>query len=176
MRGGTPTNVRTPSLLRPLGRRTALRRRQDAASALFGLCDADEFLVDAVCQNAPERRIVAAQDDDVTVPLVAQPLGLKTGELLAGVGRGFVVTAEQDDQAAGVLDRPVHRLDEARAERNVVILDDDLVVRCGQNVRDLSCATAATEPRRLRKKSNLSPTAPGIGSSCSSKLRERISM
>ena len=49
----------------------------------------------------------------------------------------FVVPGEQDDEAAGVLNPFVHRLDEACAERDVVVLDDDLVVRGRQNVRNL---------------------------------------
>ena len=71
------------------------------------------------------------------VRLVAQPLGLEAGEFLAGVWRLFVVPGEQDDEVARILDRLVHRLDEARAERDVVILDEDLVALFGQNVRDL---------------------------------------
>jgi hypothetical protein len=55
-----------------------------------------------------------------------EELGLEAGELLAGVGRGFVVAGEQDDEAAGVHDRLVHLFDEARVERDVVVLDDDL--------------------------------------------------
>jgi hypothetical protein len=34
--------------LRPLRRRTAFNRREDAALALLGLCDADEILIDVV--------------------------------------------------------------------------------------------------------------------------------
>ena len=68
--------------MRPLSRRTALRRRKDAAPALLGLGDADEVLIDDVGQKAAERRIVAAQDDDVTLPLVAQPLGLEARDSL----------------------------------------------------------------------------------------------
>jgi hypothetical protein len=71
-----------PSLLRPLRRRTALRRRQDAALALLRFGDADEVLIDGVGQKAPERCVVATQDDDMTVPLVAQPLGLEAGDSL----------------------------------------------------------------------------------------------
>jgi hypothetical protein len=51
MRGGTPTKVR------PLRRweRSAderLRRRQDAALALFGIGDADQILIDNVSEEA----------------------------------------------------------------------------------------------------------------------------
>jgi hypothetical protein len=121
--------------LRALSRRTALRGREDTAPALLGLGDADKVLIDAVGQKAPQRSVVATQDDDATVPLIAQPLGLKVRELLAGVGRLFVVPGEQDDQVARVLDPLMHRLDQARAERNVVVLDDDLVARVGQAAR-----------------------------------------
>ena len=114
-----------------------VRRRKNTASALFGLGYADEVLIDAVGQKAAERRFVATQDDDVTVPLVAQPLGLEAREFLASVGRRFIVPGEQDDEVGRILDRLVHRLDEARAERDVVILDEDLVAFFGQNVRDL---------------------------------------
>jgi hypothetical protein len=44
---------------------------------------------------------------------------------------------EEDDKIAGVLDRLVHRLDEAGIERNVVVLDDNFVALVGQDVRDL---------------------------------------
>jgi hypothetical protein len=39
-------------------------------------------LIDDVGQKAPKRRVVATQDDDVTFPLVAQPLRLEAGDSL----------------------------------------------------------------------------------------------
>ena len=123
--------------LRPLRRRMALGRGNDAASALLGIGDADEVLIDAVGEKPAQRHILAAQDDDVTVLRALQPLRLEARELLAGVGRLFVVAGEEDDEVARVLDRLVHRLDEARAERDVIILNEDLVALVGQNVLDL---------------------------------------
>jgi hypothetical protein len=49
----------------------------------------------------------------------------------------FVIAGEQDDEAAGVLDPVMHRPDETRAERDVVVLDEDLVVCRGEGVGDL---------------------------------------
>jgi hypothetical protein len=98
----------------------------------------------------------------VALPFVLQPLGFEAREFLAGVGRPFVVAGEQDDEAAGDLDPVVHRPDEARAERDVVVLDEHFVVRAARTSAT-SCVVVAIEPRRLRKKSNLSATAPAIG-------------
>ena len=65
---------------------------------------------------------------------------------------------KRDYKVTGVLHCLVHRLDEARPEWNVVILDDDLVALFGQDAHDLP----RKQPRRLRKKSEL-PAALGMG-------------
>ena len=69
------------SALRPLGCRTALGRREDAALAFFGIGDADEILINDVGKEASQRRILATQDDDVALLFVLQPLGLEAREL-----------------------------------------------------------------------------------------------
>ena len=74
-----------PWPLRALCRRTALRSGNDTASALLGIGDADEVLIDVVGQKTTERHILTAQDNDVTVLPAVVPLRLEARELLAGV-------------------------------------------------------------------------------------------
>jgi hypothetical protein len=73
----------------------------------------------------------------MALPFILQPLGLEAREFLPCVGRPFVFPGEQDDEAPGVLDPVMHRLDETRAERDVVVLDENFVARGCQNVGDL---------------------------------------
>jgi hypothetical protein len=98
----------------------------------------------------------------VELPFVLQPLGFGTREFLACVRRPFVVAGEQDDEAAGVLDPVVHRPDEARAERDVVVLDEHFVVRRCEGVGNL-LRGRRDRAAPAEEKSNLSATAPGIG-------------
>jgi hypothetical protein len=55
----------------------------------------------------------------------------------------------------------MHRLNETCAERNVVVLDENAVA-LSVKTSATSCATVATEPRLLRKKSYRSLDSFGI--------------
>ena len=112
--------------------------RNDAAAALLGVNDADEVLIDIRRKKSAEWHVLAPQDDDTPLLAALQPLGLEAGKLFAGVGRGFIVTGEQHDEIARVLDRLVHRLNEIGGQRNVVILNDDRVALASQRVGDLA--------------------------------------
>jgi hypothetical protein len=112
--------------------------RRDAALAFLGVLNAYEVLVDVVCEQAAQRHVLTAQDDDVTLFSALCPLGLETRELLAGIGGLFVIVGEQDHEITRVLHGLVHRPDEARTERDVVVLDEDLVALLRENVGDLA--------------------------------------
>src|SRR5262245_20608552 len=77
---------------------------------------------------------------------------LKASELHSSVRRLLVVAREQHNEVSRVLNGLVHLLDEVRSNRNIVVLNEDPVPLLSENVKT-SRAIAATEPRRLRKKS-----------------------
>ena len=115
MRGGTPTKGRG-GRLQGLG--MALGGGDDAAGALLGIGDADEVLIDGGGEKAAQGHVVAAEDDDAALLRALGAVRLEARELLAGLGRIFVVAGEEDDEVARVLDRVVDRSDEigGRAE------------------------------------------------------------
>src|SRR5262249_1705164 len=62
---------------------------------------------------------------------------LEARELHSSVRRLLVVAREQHNEVSRVLNGLMHLLDEIRSNRNVVVLDEDLVALLGEDVGDL---------------------------------------
>src|SRR5262249_5108898 len=72
---------------------------------------------------------------------------LEARELHSSVWRLLVVAREEHNEVSRVLNRLVHLLDKVRSNRNVVVLDENLVALLGKNPGDLlrnSCHRATT--------------------------------
>src|SRR6202011_3821337 len=81
---------------------------------------------------------LAAQNDNVSLLRTLMALCFKARKLLPRVGRLLVIAREQDDQIARVLHRLVHRLHETGTQRNIVVLNENLVALVREHIGNLA--------------------------------------
>src|SRR5262249_31085773 len=117
--------------------RTSFRSGKDTVPALIRVADADKVLIDVWGEQPEQRGILATQDDHATLFRALGGIRLEARELHSSVRRLLVVAREQHNEVSRVLNGLMHLLDEIRSNRNVVVLDEDLVALLGEDVGDL---------------------------------------
>src|SRR6516165_8078333 len=88
-------------------------------------------------EQTEQRRVLATQDDHATLFRALGSIRLETCELHSSVRRLLVVTREQHNEVARVLNGLVHLLDEVRRNRNIVVLRENPIAIVLENVGDL---------------------------------------
>jgi hypothetical protein len=76
----------------------------------------------------------AAEDGPAACRIILSPFDLKTRELHSSIRRLLVVTREQHNEVARVLNGLAHLLDKVRGNRDVVVLDEGPVALLRKDV------------------------------------------
>src|SRR5262249_47226615 len=117
--------------------RTPFRSGKDTAPALLCVSDANKVLIDVGREQTEQGRVLATQDDHVTLFRALRGIRLETRELHSSVRRLLIVAREQHNEVSRVLNSLVHLLDKVCSNRNIVILRANPIAIFLENVGDL---------------------------------------